>query len=300
MSRAAITELSRALVFASRAHTNQRRKGAAQEPYINHLIEVMDLVGRTTDAADVELMIAALMHDVLEDTPVTPAELTDAFGARVTAIVQECSDDMTLPKPERRAHRIASMPGKSPEARMVKTADVISNIRAMVISAPAGWTAEWKLHYLDGCRQLITAGRGVNPALEAVFDQTHDDALAAIREGRQMSIDGVPEALHELQNTIGQPVHKVYMANTQARPLTDEDLDKLGRMIAARFPSGTIEKGHAVYDGRMREIFMTYIRTDSSSAIVAFAQQLCVDFGQTFAGIEVGGRYIRIYADDTA
>ncbi|WP_138465648.1 HD domain-containing protein [Poseidonocella sp. HB161398] len=294
-----LLELNRALVFASRAHANQRRKGAAQEPYINHLIEVMDLVGRATDARDTGVMIAALMHDALEDTHVTAEELTLAFGARVTGIVQECSDDMSLSKTERRRHRIMTMPHKSAEARMVKMADAISNIRAMVISAPAGWTSQWKLHYLDGCRQMVDAGRGANPILEAIFDQTAEDAESAIEAGSGMAIDGVPEALHELQNSIGQPVHKVYMANTSARELTAADLERMGELIAARFPSGTIEKGHAVYDGRMREVYMAYIRTDSPSAIVAFAQQVCIDFQQSFAGIEVGGRYIRIYADDT-
>ncbi|WP_172330218.1 HD domain-containing protein [Mangrovicoccus sp. HB161399] len=296
---AGILELSRALVFASRAHANQRRKGAAQEPYVNHLIEVMELVARATDGGDVELMIAALMHDVLEDTPVTAAELTAAFGARVTRIVEDCSDDMSLPKSERREHRIASMPGKPADSRMVKMADVISNIRAVVISAPAGWTADRKLQYLADCRRLVEAGKGASARLEEIFRQTAADAEDAIRKGSGMAIDGVPEAVHELENTIGQPVHKVYMANTSARKLTDEDLEHLGRLIASQFPSGTIEKGHAVYDGRMREVFMAYIRTDSPSAIVAFAQRVCLEFQQSFAGIEVGGRYIRVYADDT-
>ncbi|MBE3639651.1 HD domain-containing protein [Mangrovicoccus algicola] len=296
---AGLLDLSRALVFASRAHANQRRKGAAQEPYVNHLIEVMDLVARTTDAADVDLMVAALMHDVLEDTPVTPAELSAAFGARVTRIVGECSDDMSLPKAARRAERLASMPGKSREARIVKTADVISNIRAVVLSAPAGWTAERKLAYLADCRALVAAGAEPNAHLQAIFERTAADAEAAIRKGGSLAIDGVPEAVHELENTIGQPVHKVYMANTSARPLTEEDLQHLGRLIASQFPSGTIEKGHAVYDGRMREVFLAYIRTDSPSAIVSFAQRVCLEFEQSFAGIEVGGRYIRVYADDT-
>ncbi|WP_108260728.1 HD domain-containing protein [Mangrovicoccus ximenensis] len=292
-------DLSRALVFASRAHANQRRKGAAQEPYVNHLIEVMDLVARTTDAADVELMIAALMHDVLEDTPVTAAELAAAFGARVARIVRDCSDDMSLPKSQRRENRIAAMPGKPADSRMVKMADVISNIRAVVVSAPAGWTADRKLQYLADCRRLIAAGKGANARLEEIFEQTAADAEEAIRKGSGMAIDGVPEAVHELENTIGQPVHKVYMANTSARKLTDGDLEHLGRLIASQFPSGTIEKGHAVYDNRMREVFMAYIRTDSPSAIVSFAQRVCLEFQQSFAGIEVGGRYIRVYADDT-
>lgn len=89
-----VTDLTRALVFAADAHANQRRKGAAQEPYINHLIEVLDLVTRTTDGADMDMMIAALLHDVIEDTETTLDQLGSTFGDTVARIVAENSDDM--------------------------------------------------------------------------------------------------------------------------------------------------------------------------------------------------------------
>ncbi|ARN81739.1 hypothetical protein B1812_12360 [Methylocystis bryophila] len=148
--------LTRALVYAAEAHANQRRKGAAQEPYINHPIEVLDLVARATGGADEELLTAALLHDVVEDTPVTAEELAAAFGERVARIVTENSDDMTLPKDERRRRRIAAMPHKSVAARIVKTADVISNLRATAASPPAGWAMERRLGYLEGAGSLST------------------------------------------------------------------------------------------------------------------------------------------------
>ena len=63
-----LRRLTKALVFAAEAHRNQRRKGAAQEPYLNHLIEVLDLVVQVTDGVDMDVVIAALLHDVVEDT----------------------------------------------------------------------------------------------------------------------------------------------------------------------------------------------------------------------------------------
>lgn len=295
----AVTELTRALAFAAEAHANQRRKGAAQEPYINHLIEVMDLVARATGGDDIDTMIAAVLHDVVEDTDITRADLAAAFGETVAQIVVENSDDMTLPKAERRRQRIAGMPHKSPQARMVKTADVISNVRAIVVSAPAGWGIDRKLGYLDGCRQLIDAGRGANLTLEAMFDDTAACAERAIREGTGMDADGHHMAVRQLENAIGQPVHMVYMANTNNRTLTRADVEKLADLIKRTFPSGTIERIDGVYEGVLREILVAHIRTDSTSAIVAFAQALCLEFDQRFVGIEVGGRYIRIYSDDT-
>lgn len=294
-----IVALTGALAFAAEAHANQRRKGAAQEPYINHLIEVCDLVARTTGGADLDALIAALLHDTVEDCGITAETLAARFGEAVARIVVENSDDMTLPKDARRQQRIAAMPHKSAQARMVKTADVISNLRAIAISAPAGWGADRKLGYLQGCRELIDAGRGANPALEAIFDETAAQVERTVRDGAPMMIDGQHAALHELENAIGQPVHLVYMANTEAREITQADVTRLAELAARTFPSATIARAEAIFDGRLRSILTVRIRTDSTAAIVAFAQTLCLVFAQRFVGIEVGGRYIRVYSDDT-
>ncbi|NOT70133.1 MAG: bifunctional (p)ppGpp synthetase/guanosine-3',5'-bis(diphosphate) 3'-pyrophosphohydrolase [Hyphomicrobium sp.] len=160
-----VTRLTEALVFAADAHRNQRRKGAAQEPYINHLIEVLDIVARSSRGANSEVLVAAILHDVVEDTPLSYDDVAKTFGPRVATIVRENSDDMSLPKDERRRARMAAMPHKSTEARIVKMADVISNLRAVAVSPPAGWGADRKLGYLEGCRQLIDAGRGADQVL---------------------------------------------------------------------------------------------------------------------------------------
>lgn len=295
-----ITELTRALAFAAEAHANQRRKGAAQEPYINHLIEVLDLVARATGGADAELLQAAVLHDVIEDTPHGAADVAEVFGARVRDIVIENSDDMSLPKDERRRHRIAAMAAKSQAARIVKMADVISNLRAVVVSPPAGWSADRKLGYLDGCRQLIDAGRGANPTLEALFDQTARDVERAIRDQAAFEIEGHEVAVRHLENAVGQQVHLLYMPNTGCRVLTDGDMDSFCQILARTFPSATVQQADAIYEGRRRQILLARVRTDSTDAIVAMAQRLCLEFDQRFVGVEVDGRYVRIYADDTA
>ncbi len=294
-----VTQLTRALVFAAEAHANQRRKGAAQEPYMNHLVEVLDLVASATEGDDTELLIAALLHDVVEDTPVSREQLAETFGERVASIVTENSDDMSLPKDERRRQRIAAMAKKSADARIVKMADVISNLRAMAISPPAGWGADRKLGYLDGCRKLIDAGRGANADLEALFDQTAADAERSIREDAAFAIDGRAVAAHQLENEIGQAVHLVYLPNTSCLPLDDTIVEKLCTIIARTFPSATVQHADSIYEGQRRPILLARIRTDSTEAVVELAQRLCIAFDQRFVGVEVGGRYIRIYADDT-
>ena len=288
--------LSRALVYAAEAHRNQRRKGAAQEPYINHLIEVMDLVAQSTDGADAELLVAALLHDAIEDCGVSHDALSEAWGERVARIVRQNSDDMTLPKAERRERRIAGMAEKPADARTVKIADVISNMRAVAISAPAGWTAERKLGYIAGCRALVDAGRGANDRLEALFDKTAAEVEAAIGG---TDPDAQAQAVRHLDNVIGQAVHLIYLPNTRSRALSEADTARFAEVIATRFPSVTIQEAKAHFDGRFRPILMARLRSDDSDGVVSLAQQLCLEFDESFVGIEVGGRYIRVYSDDT-
>lgn len=72
-----LRRLTKALLFAAEAHRNQRRKGAAQEPYLNHLVEVLDLAVQATDGTDTDLLIAAILHDVVEDTPATYEDVAE-------------------------------------------------------------------------------------------------------------------------------------------------------------------------------------------------------------------------------
>ncbi|WP_157973467.1 HD domain-containing protein [Tropicimonas sp. IMCC34043] len=295
-----ILKLSRALVFAAEAHRNQRRKGAAQEPYIDHLIEVMNLVGEATGGADVDLMIAALLHDAIEDTGVGAAELEARFGARVARIVVENSDDMSLSKPERKQRRLASIAGKPVDSRMVKLADVISNLHSVVVSAPAGWGSERKIGYLESCRDLVAAGRGASAELEETFARTAETVEQAIREMDGMDIEGQRAAVRHLETVIGQPVHTLYLPNTGLRKLSAPDIERLAEMAAHYFPSVTVVEAHAMVEGKLRPVLLARIRSDDSDAIVALAQRLGLAFDQDYIGIEVEGRYVRVYTDDTA
>jgi len=294
-----LRRLTKALAFAAEAHRNHRRKGASQEPYINHLIEVLDLVAQVEDG-DTDVLIAAMLHDVLEDTATGYDELVAAFGDRVARIVRENSDDMTLPKPERRRARLASISKKSREARLVKCADIISNLRAIAISPPAGWSSERKLGYLGSCRELVDAGRGLNAEIEHIFDDTARAVEQAIRTEGFVDIDGRASARRELEAAIGQSVHLVYVPNIGGRPLGGGDIDLLCQTIARTFPSATVQTAEGIHEGRRRSMLIGRIRTDSSDAVVDLAQRLCIAFDEPFVGIEVEGRYIRIYADDTA
>ena len=136
--------------------------------------------------------------------------------------------------------------------------------------------------------------------IERTFDETAKAVEQAIRTEDLADIDGSASARRELEAAIGQSVHLVYVPNTRCRPLGEGDIDLLCQTIARMFPSATVQIADGIYEGRRRSILIGRIRTDSTDAVVDLAQRLCIDFDEPFVGIEIDGRYIRIYGDDTA
>ncbi len=112
---------------AARWHVHQRRKGPAEEPYINHLVEVALLVAEATDGKDTNLVIAALLHDAIEDCEVPKELIVETFGKDVANIVAEVTDDKSLPRAVRKEEQIKNAAKKSPRAKILKLADKTSN-----------------------------------------------------------------------------------------------------------------------------------------------------------------------------
>lgn len=174
----AVQRILGAALFAAEKHAGQRRKGRAAEPYINHLIEVAGLIAGSSAELDVGLVMAGLLHDTIEDTGVTAAELEKRFGSDVTELVLEATDDKSLPKEVRKALQVTNAPTRSPRAQTLKLADKISNMRALLTSPPAEWSAERKRQYFEWAKQVVDGFTAPNAALKAEFDQTYA-ALAA-------------------------------------------------------------------------------------------------------------------------
>src|SRR5690348_4123742 len=141
--------VSEAAEFAARRHTGMARKGRGNEPYINHLAEVANLLAAATDGTDAELVAAGWLHDTIEDTGTTREELAQKFSERVAALVAECTDDMDLPKAERRRLQVVNASHKSPSARLIKIADKISNIGARILPDPSAEERADLVDYTD-------------------------------------------------------------------------------------------------------------------------------------------------------
>ncbi|WP_314948455.1 HD domain-containing protein [Bradyrhizobium cosmicum] len=169
--------VSEAAELAAHRHNGMARKGRGNEPYINHLAEVANLLATATDGADAELVAAGWLHDSIEDTDTTREELAQRFSERVASLVVECTDDMSLPKAERRQKQIEDAPHKSPGAKLIKIADKVSNIGARIQSDPTTAERDDFADYAGWAEQVVAGCRGGNAWLDTKFD----DAVKAAR-----------------------------------------------------------------------------------------------------------------------
>jgi len=169
--------LLKALAFAAHKHRDQRRKDPAASPYINHPIALADALVNEGGITDPEVLCAALLHDTVEDTDTTHEELVDAFGSRIARIVAEVTDDARLPKAERKRLQIEHAPLLSREAKLVKLADKLCNLRDVADHPPAKWDLERRREYFDWAKRVVDGLRGVEGEemrrLLAAFDAVY-------------------------------------------------------------------------------------------------------------------------------
>lgn len=170
----------RAADAAARWHVHQRRKGSAQEPYINHLLEVASLVAEATHGKDPELVIAALLHDAVEDQEVPYELIVREFGKKVADLVQEVSDDKSLAKEDRKERQVKDASKKSEGAKFIKLADKTSNLRAITYSPAPTWSVKRRLDYIDWAKKVVAGLRGTSPWLEQQFDHAALEAERSI------------------------------------------------------------------------------------------------------------------------
>jgi GTP diphosphokinase / guanosine-3',5'-bis(diphosphate) 3'-diphosphatase len=161
--------------FAANKHRDQRRKDQAASPYINHPLALAHVLSNECgDAISDVVIVAALLHDTIEDTETSDAEIASQFGEEVLSIVCEVTDDKSLPKAERKLLQIEHAPHLSKEAKLVKLADKICNLRDMADSPPSDWTLSRIVEYFDWAKAVVDGLRGTNDQLESLFDRAYE------------------------------------------------------------------------------------------------------------------------------
>ena len=164
-----VAALLKAIHFAADKHRDQRRKDAEASPYINHPIEVAEVLARVGGVTDLVTLQAAILHDTIEDPNTTPQELEELFGAEVRKVVEEVTDDKSLPKLDRKRLQIEHAAHVSARAKLVKLADKIVNVRDVTEKPPAKWPLARRKEYLDWTEAVIAGLHGTNQPLERLY-----------------------------------------------------------------------------------------------------------------------------------
>lgn len=161
-----VIQLVSAIDFAAKKHRDQRRKDAEKTPYINHPIGVMNILSEEGKVDDIPTLMAAVLHDTVEDCECTNDEIKELYGADVAGVVAEVTDDKNLPKEERKRMQVVNAPHKSKQAKLVKLADKLYNLRDLSRCNPEGWTEERVQQYREWGAKVCTGLLGTNAALE--------------------------------------------------------------------------------------------------------------------------------------
>ena len=174
MKESDLNLILRATAFSALKHRDQRRKDPAASPYVNHPIALANVLAIEGGVQDSVTLSAALLHDTLEDTDTTSDEIEGEFGARIAAVVVEVTDDKTLMKADRKRLQIEHASIISREAKLVKLADKICNLRDITSALPKGWSLDRRREYFDWAKQVIDQLRGTHAALETLFDAEYE------------------------------------------------------------------------------------------------------------------------------
>jgi guanosine-3',5'-bis(diphosphate) 3'-pyrophosphohydrolase len=172
-SRPDLVRLIEAIEFAAEKHRHQRRKDKDASPYINHPIALAALLAGVAGIQDLAVLQAAVLHDTIEDTDTSHAELVQRFGQEVADIVLAATDDKTLAKALRKELQVEHAAHASREVALVKWADKICNLRDMASAPPASWPEERRREYFEWAKRVVDRLPQVNPALKAAFDAAY-------------------------------------------------------------------------------------------------------------------------------
>ena len=185
--------------FAARKHTHQRRKNIEDIPYINHLLEVANLLTSEGKVTDEDILSAALLHDTIEDTGTGKAEILSVFGPNVLNYVLEVTDDKALPKAERKRMQVKHAHSLSEGATLIKLADRISNLRSIAAEAPKGWTVDRQLEYFNWSWEVFEQLPETRSPLKGLFRKTFEEGYRIVqdRKANEKSLQAKMEILRK-------------------------------------------------------------------------------------------------------
>jgi len=173
-----IAKILNASRFAAFHHREVPRKNALHAPYIVHPLRVAEFLlkyGYSADV-DVDLLVAAICHDGLEDTKMTPEEIRKRFGDRVLQLVLDVTDDKSLPQTIRKLKQIEHAETLCEDAADLKAADKLENCWSLLSyekggGIPEGWSVQRVQEYVVWAKKVVNALPKVKAPLRDAFDK---------------------------------------------------------------------------------------------------------------------------------
>ena len=175
----------RAAVFAVKAHGNTERRGK-NLPYVIHVFEAAEIAATIT--TDQELLAAALLHDVIEDTEYTEADIEKEFGPRVAALVASESDVVIEGVSEedswhaRKQAAIDRIAASSHDAKIVAMGDKLSNMRAIYRDYRSIGDELWNRFHVTDKAEHAWHYRGLRDSLSELSDTEAYQEFASLVE----------------------------------------------------------------------------------------------------------------------
>lgn len=181
-----VARVLRAAVYSARAHRDQRRKNSIAEPYINHPLRVAENLSAIN--APEAAIIAALLHDTVEDTDTTMDDIENEFGMIVRGVTAEVTDDKTKPSPVRKQAQIDHAPNASNFAKYVKLSDKLDNCSDLIARTPVGWDAKRVAEYFAWSEKVVAGLRGTHAGLESRLDDVFSQRETAVQAATNGSV----------------------------------------------------------------------------------------------------------------
>ncbi|MBS0626923.1 MAG: HD domain-containing protein [Verrucomicrobia bacterium] len=175
-----VEKIHRAASFAAEKHQSQFRKNSKKTPYVIHVIGVADYVMSIGQVYDPDVIIAALLHDVMDGTGATYEEIATYFGLNVAKYIQEVTGDLTLSDKEQKKQQIIKAPHESKEVAIIRLADKLHNLKTLLKDPSSGWDQD----RLDSYFQWVQAVVDHLPAVNAPLKDALHKTIAGYWEGQ--------------------------------------------------------------------------------------------------------------------
>ena len=162
----------RAVAFAAEKHKLHARTNAQKTPYIIHPLGVADQIMRIGNVYDVNVIVAALLHDVLDDTGTKREEIVAQFGEKVADYVDEMTENLKLSSKERNKLQIIHALHQSHEVAVIKLSDKLHNLNTLMTDPPSGWSQDRMDQYFQWAQAVIENLPAVSDSLKGEVHKT--------------------------------------------------------------------------------------------------------------------------------